>query len=131
MIGKKDYKDAIANGIITEKTNIEDYVNNYIEDSLKNEITNLDISLEGKILVIGNLELWNGRRSKYKIIKKRNINAILTNNHEGEIEFFSNGKNIKAICHHHDGINHYEYREIRKKQIDKIVSSTSCYTSND
>ena len=117
---KEDYKDAIANGIITEETDIEDYVNNYIKDSLENEIVNLDIPLEGKILVIGDLGLWNGRKSGYKIIEKRNINAILTSNHEGEIEFFSDGKNIKAICHHHDGINHYEYREIREEQINNI-----------
>ena len=68
---KEDYKDAIANRIITEETNIEDYVNNYIENNLENEIANLDIPLEGKILVIGDLGLWNSRKNRYKIIEKR------------------------------------------------------------
>ena len=37
-----------------------------------------------------------------------------------DIKLLKNGKNVKAICRHHDGINHYEYWEIRKEQIDNI-----------
>ena len=94
---------------------VVDLMNEYLED----ERMNLDIPTEGRILVIASLGLWNGRKSAYKILNERNVNAILSNGCD-EIEWYCDGHNIKAIGKHHDGTNYYEYREIREDKEDNI-----------
>jgi len=117
------YKEQKELGYIEDGQDIYEWASQLNYGYLGDERMNLNIPLEGKILVIADLGLFYGRRSAYKIIEKRNINAILTDDHEGEIEYFSDGRNIKGICRHHDGTNYYEYREIRKgKHIENLLN---------
>lgn len=90
----------------------------YLED----ERMNLDIPTDGRILVIADLGLWNGRRQGYKIING-NVSNILYDDAD-YVEWYSDGYNIKATAHHHDGTNYYEYREIREdKNIDNLLNT--------
>lgn len=80
----------------------------------------LDQMTEGQILVIADLGLWNGRRTGYKILN-RNLRSILVAQGDTYTVGFHRG-NIKAIDVHHDGVNYYEYREIRpEKDITKLT----------
>lgn len=87
--------------------------NSYIED----ERMNLNIKLDNPILVIVDLGLWNGRKQGYKILKEKNINSILYSNAD-EVEWYSDGYNIRAKEIHYDGTNYLLYREI--KNMDNI-----------
>ena len=87
--------------------------NLYLED----ERINLNIKLDNPILVIVDLGLWNGRKQGYKMLKERNINSILYSNAD-EVEWYSDGYNIRAKEIHHDGTNYLLYREI--KNMDNI-----------
>lgn len=84
---------------------------------LDDERANLNIQLNGPILVLADLGLWNGRRYGYKIIKSGNVSDILYSETD-YAKWYFDGHNVKCEAIHHDGTNYYEYREIR--DIDKI-----------
>lgn len=93
--------------------------NDYIYD----ERANLNKKVDGRILVIGNLELWNGRRSGYQIIDSCNIRDILYTDCD-YVEWYGDGYNIRCTAHHHDGTNHYLYRIIREdRNIDNLLDA--------
>jgi hypothetical protein len=90
----------------------------YLED----ERANLNILADGRILVIADLGLWNGRRQGYKILSKR-VSDILYDDADF-IEWYGDGHNIKATAAHHDGRNYYEYRVIREdRNIDNLLNA--------
>ena len=84
------------------------------DDYLDFERDNLNIPLDGDILILADLGLWDGRRSAYKLTNRSNVRDILCSQCDGEIKFYCDGKDICADEYHHDGCNHYIYREIAK-----------------
>ena len=78
---------------------------------LNEERDNLNEKVNGRILVIVDLGLWNGRRQGYKILDNT-ISNILYDRDAEYIAWYGDGYNIKATASHHDGTNYYEYRII-------------------
>lgn len=95
-----------------DENNLLDYIHDTLAQYLDDECTNLNIPTEGRILVIADLGLWDGRHQGYQIFGK-NVNQIFKQHYDCT-EWYSDGYNIRAIDAHHDGVNHYEYREIRE-----------------
>ena len=94
-------------------------MNNYY---LYDERVNLHTDVDGRILVIANLGLWNGRVQGYKILSE-NIADILYSDCD-YAEWYSDGYNIKGTAWHHDGTNLYEYRVIREnRNIDNLLNA--------
>lgn len=92
---------------------------------LYDEQRNLDQQVDGRILIIASLGLWNGNKSGYKILGS-NIKEIFNINSRGfdYAEFYGDGHNIKGTEHHHDGTNYYEYRVIREdRNIDNLLDA--------
>lgn len=89
---------------------------------LDDERANLNKQLDGDILIIGDLGLWNGRANGYKIAHA-NLNAIF--DVVGDIsEFYGDGNEIRATVCHHDGRNYYQFRAIRKgRSIEKLLDA--------
>lgn len=88
-------------------------------EELYDEISNLDIPLESDIICIADLGTWRGRIDGYKY-EGNNINNIFHSNvktADSDITFFveKDGRtlDLKAVEHHHDGVNHYLYRQIK------------------
>ena len=79
---------------------------------LDDERVNLNKKLEGDIVVIADLGLWNGRRGGYKVIKSGNIKDCLYDDAD-YVEWYCDRWNFRCTAHHHDGTNYYLYREIR------------------
>lgn len=105
------------------ENDLYNYMINTNAEYLFDERINLDKIVDGEILVIANIGTWQGRKHGYKIIKSANIKDILYDNSDF-IEWYSDGYNIKATAHHHDGTNHYLYRIIRNnRNIDKLLDS--------
>jgi hypothetical protein len=99
-----------------EETNSE-----YLDD----ERMNLNKVVEGRILVIADLGLWDGRASGYKILGN-NIKEIFNINSRGfdYADFYGDGYNIRASECHHDGTNRYLYRIIREdRNIDNLLDA--------
>jgi hypothetical protein len=125
---RDDYKEYLEMNEIDDKDpNDENAIYNWMIDTndcyFDDECVNLNKKLEGKILCIADLGLWNGRRSGYKILGT-NLNTIFNIGSFDYAEFYGDGHNIRAIEHHHDGTNYYLYRVIRDgRKIDKLLSA--------
>lgn len=112
--GYKEYLE--ENGFDKRHDNDDDLYKWMMETNdeyLYDERMNLDKVVEGRILVIADLGLWNGRRSAYKIVESGNIKDILGFTYDCA-EFYGDGYNIRGTEVHHDGTNHYLYRVIRE-----------------
>lgn len=94
---------------------------------LDDERTNLDIET-GRIICIASLGLWNGRVSGYSY-EGENINSIFHSHIRGqsEMDFYvekvGRTLELKADEHHHDGTNHYLYRELKPDLSDEQISN--------
>ena len=113
----------------------EDAVENITEETITNEVyfqidmnfgdarLNLDKQLDGRILCIANMGLWNGRRTGYKILGN-NLNEVLTSSIGcDEKEVYCDGRNVLAKGYHHDGRNYVEFREIREdRNIENLLT---------
>lgn len=124
---KKAYKEFLEINELDKDPNDENAIWDYMietnDEYLDDERMNLNKNTDGRILVIADLGLWNGRRQGYKIING-NIANILHDGDANYIEWYGDGYNIKAIAHHHDGTNYYEYRVIREdRNIDNLLNA--------
>ena len=84
------------------------------ESYLDDERANLSsIIFDEPILVIGDLGLWNGRRSGYKEIPSGKVSDCLYSSVGGDTRmqwYVDVYGNLRADEAHHDGMNHYLYR---------------------
>ena len=91
-------------------------------DYLDDERMNLNKQLDGDLLIMGDLGLWNGRAHGYKIARA-NLNAIFDID-DDLTEFYGDGREIRATGCHHDGRNYYQFRAIRPgRDIDKLLNA--------
>lgn len=89
---------------------------------LNDEKINLNKKIDGEILIIANLGLWNGRKTGYKILPQ-NLREILYHG-DDYFEIYADGENIRARGIHHDGTNHYLYRATRPgRNVDKLLTA--------
>ena len=91
------------------------------------EKINLNKILDGNIICIANLGLWNGKKSGYKILSD-NLNNIF-DVCEDYNEFFIDNYDVKAKCTHHDGTNYYTFREI-KQDVNIDILTDKIYNGN-
>lgn len=80
----------------------------YLED----ERLNLNIQLSNPIIIIANLDLWNGRRPGYKIIESGKISDCLCACGDYAEWYVDEQGDLRCSDAHHDGTNQYLYREI-------------------
>lgn len=114
---RDDYKESCENNDMEYDPDDEYAIYEWMMETNKeyfyDERMNLDKVVEGRILVIADLGLWNGRKSAYKIVDSGNIKDILGFTYDCA-EFYGDGYNIRGTEVHHDGTNHYLYRVIRE-----------------
>ena len=114
---REDYKESCENNDMEYDPDDEYAIYEWMMETNKeyfyDERMNLDKVVEGRILVIADLGLWNGRKSAYKIVESGNIKDILGFTYDCA-EFYGDGYNIRGTEVHHDGTNHYLYRVIRE-----------------
>lgn len=93
-------------------------------DYLSDERMNLNVQLDRPILVIGDLGLWNGRRSGYKEIESGNIRDCLYADTDYSTWYVDKLGDLRCDAIHHDGTNHYLYRVykdgVSESQIDLL-----------
>lgn len=89
--------------------------------NLDDERHNLDIQLSAPILVIGDLGLWNGRRTGYKEINSGNIRDCLYSDTDYTTWYVDKNGEFRCDAIHHDGTNHYRYRAYREGVTDEQI----------
>ena len=92
---------------------IYDEANFEVEMNFDDETVNLNKTLNGRVLCIASLGLWNGRRTGYKICKD-NLNEVMYQAQGDYYRVTYNGNDIVARDCHHDGTNYYTFRELRE-----------------
>jgi len=93
--------------------------NNWDLDDVRNNLKN--VKLDGEILAIASLGLWDGRKQGYKLLK--NMDDIFYSDCD-YVKWFSDGKDLQSVQHHHDGTNYVMYREVKSGvNIDKLIDS--------
>ena len=106
-----------------ETTDVTDTIYEEIDTWFEDERSNLFKDLDGRILAIANMGLWNGRKAGYKILGT-NLNEVLSCEIGcDEKKVYYDGYNVCALGYHHDGYNTVEFREIREdRDIDKLLN---------
>ena len=108
-------------------TDVDAAVHEDIDIWFEDERLNLSKIIDGRILAIASIGIWNIRKSGYKILGN-NLNEVLTSSIGcDEKEVYYDSYNVYAEGYHHDGRNYVEFREIREdrnieKLLDKIYS---------
>lgn len=102
----------------------------YLEDERANLST---VQLNDDVIVIADLGLWNGHHSGYRELKHvKNAGELLHSfvNGVSEITWYVDGYgNLWADETHHDGTNHYLYREW-KPGVNREILLDRLYTGN-
>lgn len=123
---EKDLKEQIAERkeIGVEEVTEDDLAEekNYLYDLyFQDELDNLDVELDGRIIAIADLGLWNGRVGGYKI-GGTNLNEIMKMGNHDYIDIWSDGHNIHKSSSHHDGTNRILFRKVREdRDIDRLT----------
>lgn len=106
-----------------ETVDVTDTIYEDIDIWFEDEESNLYKELDGRILAIASMGLWNGRKSGYKILG-HNLNEVLTCGIGcDEKEVYCDAYNVYAEGYHHDGRNYVEFREIREdRDIDRLLN---------
>lgn len=124
----EDYKEEM--GITDEKdmdlsdNHIADYHYEMTELWLQDEKENLNIEVEGQLIAIAELNLWNGKKIGYKLIGGNNVKNIFTiaNGYDNGT-FYCDRYNVCADLKHHDGTNYVTFREIKSELSDMQVDN--------
>ena len=108
----KDWKDYIEEqqeetGETYDENKQMDMITDLNNDYLGDERMNLDIPIDGKIIAIASLGLWNGTKQGYKIYNT--LPDILYSECDS-CTWYVEGSKVLFTGHHHDGTNHVEYR---------------------
>lgn len=124
---RDDYREYLEYNGFDERHDNDDDLYNWMTETndryLYDERYNLNKEVDGRILIIADLGLWNGRKPGYKIIESRNIKNILSSQCD-YVEWYGDGYNIRCTASHHDGTNHYLYRVIREdRNIDNLLDA--------
>lgn len=105
-----------------KSVDVTDTIYEDINMCFEDEEFNLYKQLDGRILAIASMGLWNGRKSGYKILGN-NLNEVLTSSIGcDEKEVYCDAYNVYARGYHHDGRNNVEFREIREgRNIENLL----------
>ena len=119
----KEFLSEVNPEIEQTEENITDEIYFRIDMNFNDGKLNLNKKLDGRILCIADMGLWNGRRSGYKILGN-NLNEVLTCGIGcDEKEVYCDGRNVLAKGYHHDGRNYVEFREIREdRNIENLLT---------
>ena len=91
-------------------------------DYLDDERANLNIQLSQPIIVIGDLGLWHGRVSGYRMIDSGNIRDCLSSECDYNEWYVDKNGDLRCIAVHHDGTNHYLYRVFKEGVSEDQIS---------
>ena len=94
--------------------------NDYLDD----DCCNLNIKLNGPILVIADIGRWNRRFSGYKEIESGNISDCLYTDMDYATWYVDKNGDLRCTAIHHDGRNYYLYRAFKddatESQIERL-----------
>ena len=106
---------------VLDRKTIDKYINKAYDlnyEYLADERINLDKKVDGEIVIIGDLGLWDGRRIGYKLLGNNIKDCFEMGRDCMEAEWYCDRYDLAGVEHHHDGTNYYTYR-MRKPNISE------------
>ena len=86
-----------------DENKLYEYMTETNDEYLSDERTNLNVQLSQPIIVIGDLGLWHGRRSGYKMIDSGNIKDCLYSDTDYTEWYVDKYGDLRADAAHHGG----------------------------
>ncbi|MBD5585764.1 MAG: hypothetical protein HDQ88_11835 [Clostridia bacterium] len=83
-----------------------------LEDEHAN-ISNVDMEHSSTILCVGTLGLWHGTVMGYKLLEDATLDKIFGVAVGDYVEFYEEDGDVQCLDAHHDGTNHYVFRELK------------------
>jgi len=119
-----EWKENMINDGYEDEELSYDFFCDDLSEQLNCERLNLNINVDGYIVVFANMGLWNGKHNGAGIIGT-NVKDILYSECD-YVHWYCDRYNVRCDAAHHDGTNHYLYRVAKDKEtaerlIDKIV----------
>lgn len=119
-----DYKDMFdeleANESPVAEEDKYEYVAGLLGDYYEDEKINLgSVRTENSIIVIADIGAWNGRFKGFKLLDNNIASCLQVM--DDDTHFYCDKYNFRATGHHHDGANHYLFRELRKEKYLNVV----------
>lgn len=111
-----EYREFLEDGEQFSRAEIIEMIEDDNQEYFYDAEANLNIPTEGKILCIADLGLWYGRRQGYRILDRQNVNAIFGVTCGDYVDFYGDCYNVHCDDAHHDGTNHYLFRELRYRE---------------
>lgn len=137
------YQDFLASNELPDDSSNMDAVAQYMHETnslyLNDERANLaKIIFRSPILVIGEMNLWYGKRIGHRLIRSGRLSDCLTfisHDYESGAWFVDERGELRGRFHHHDGTNYHWYRGLRsnanentiERLIDKINRGDESY----
>lgn len=97
-----------------------DIVYDEIDTQRTDERLNLSCLLDGKIMCIADLGLWDGRRSGYRYLTE-NLNSIFDVGEDYNEWYVDDLGDIRCKAVHHDGTNYYLFRAVKPEMNTEIL----------
>lgn len=127
---KEDYKQFCEeNEIEPTEDGLYDFTNDEISNWYEAEQMNLQVPC-GRILAIAKLGLWNGKATAYKEMNGGQVSQILQYFECDEIEVYADRYDVCSDAHHHDGVNHIVFREIKETCTERMLNNLKCKIYN-
>jgi hypothetical protein len=103
----------------------EEEIEELSEFAFEDELANLKVATDGKIVAIADIGRWNKRYSGYALSETNLLSQVMTMA-TGDIytsKLYYDGHNVRRTDHHHDGNNYILFREIRPNvNADKFLN---------
>lgn len=90
---------------------IYDFIYAEVEMWLDDEKLNLDIDCR-QVVCIADVGRWDGRRMAFRFLGT-NVNSIFLSDECDYHTFYSDGDDVRCEAVHHDGTNHYLFRQLK------------------
>ena len=79
--------------------------------------------IDGTMLVIADLGLWNGRHTAYKEIQNAKLSDALDYRYDSAEWYVRRDGELCGVQSHHDGTNYYIYRKVRENATEEELQS--------
>ncbi len=132
------YKDFLKANDLPDDSDDMDAVTKFMYEEncsyLNDERMNLrNIVFKTPILIIGEMGLWYGTRTGYRLINSGKLSDCLTfisRDYESGAWFVDDCGELRGRFHHHDGTNYHWYRGLKpgvsESTIERLIDKINC-----
>lgn len=109
-----------AESEITEEDMYQEYVTQS-RDWFDDARCNLNVTLDYPIILIADVDTWQGRRDGVKILTRNLRDILFADGCEYYKVYTDDDGNVRAFASHHDGTNKYLFRQLKSSYDEELL----------